>query len=287
MFYEYLATGPEAFRVLSGGMTLKGDYIFQSPTIKGIERRIDGVYEPTQPDQPVYIIEFQAQKMAHIGYNTLSKIGLYGENHSERDVRGIIVFLSKALQPKWPILLTYPNPLLSVVYLTDSLTELLKNEPSNPFVAVFAPLAIRQKNKLSRCAHFHWQTIHTAPIDPKIRTTLEQIYEFLIFERFKDKTDEEIWTMINVLTPIEETRAYQSIFAKGMLSGKAEGKAEGKVEAKTQTLKNLLTHRFGRLPGWAIQHIDSATLNQLDKWLDDIFDMQRLEDLIEQNAANK
>ncbi len=182
-----------------------------------------------------------------------------------------------------------PDPLLGVVYLADILTGLLENEPNNPFVAVFAPLAIRQRSKLSQSAHSHWQTIHSAPIDPKIRTTLEQIYEFLIFERFKDKTDEEIWKMINVLVPIEETRAYQSIFAKGLVAGKMEGRMEGKVEGKMEgelgananTLKQLLTHRFGQLPNWAVKHIECANNNQLKKWLAGIFDMQRLEDLIE------
>jgi predicted transposase YdaD len=47
--------------------------------------------------------------------------------------------------------------------------------------------------------------------------------------------------MMNLFaTPIEETRAYQSIFAKGLQTGKAEGKAE--------TLKRQLFHRFGCYP---------------------------------------
>ena len=171
--------------------------------------------------------------------------------------------------------------MLGDVYLADILSGLLENEPNNPFVAVFAPLAIRQRSKLSQSAHSHWQTIHSAPIDPKIRTTLEQIYEFLIFERFKDKTDEEIWKIINVLVPIEETRAYQSIFAKGLVTGKVEGKVGGVAEGKVQTLRRLLTLRFGRLPDWTLQHIDSASVSQIEKWLDSIFVMQRLEDLIE------
>jgi predicted transposase YdaD len=52
--------------------------------------------------------------------------------------------------------------------------------------------------------------------------------------------------MLNLVTPIQETRAYQSIFA--------EGEAEGKAES----LKCLLTRRFGRLPVWAEQRIDAV-----------------------------
>ena len=42
--YEYLSTGAEAFRILSGGVTLNGSYRFVSLTLKGIERRLDCVF---------------------------------------------------------------------------------------------------------------------------------------------------------------------------------------------------------------------------------------------------
>jgi predicted transposase YdaD len=92
------------------------------------------------------------------------------------------------------------------------------------------------------------------------------------FERFRSLTDEEIWAMMNIFTPLEETRAYQSIFTKGEAKGKAEGKAED--------LKRLLTRCFRPLPKWAAARIDAVPLAQLDAWLDGIFDAQRLEDLI-------
>lgn len=41
--YLFLSTGAEAFRVLSGGQDLPGDYRFSSLTLKAVERRIDGI----------------------------------------------------------------------------------------------------------------------------------------------------------------------------------------------------------------------------------------------------
>lgn len=49
--YTFLATDPEAFRVLTGGLTLSGQYVFRSLTLKGIERRLDGLYEPQGHDR--------------------------------------------------------------------------------------------------------------------------------------------------------------------------------------------------------------------------------------------
>jgi predicted transposase YdaD len=78
--------------------------------------------------------------------------------------------------------------------------------------------------------------------------------------------------MLNQLTPLEETRAYQSIFAKGEAKGKAEGKGED--------LQRLLTRRFGPLPVWAQARIAQADMAQLDIWLDGILDTPSLEALI-------
>jgi hypothetical protein len=74
--------------------------------------------------------------------------------------------------------------------------------------------------------------------------------------------------MLNLVTPIEETKAYQSIFA------------EGKTEGKAGTLCRLLSRRFGSLPSWAEQRITAASEAQLDTWLDGIFDATGVEDLL-------
>lgn len=86
------------------------------------------------------------------------------------------------------------------------------------------------------------------------RVTLSQVLEFLFFERFRTLTAEEIWTMLHRLTPLEETRAYQSIFVKGEAKGEAEGVAK--------RLKRLLARRFGPLPPWAEERIATAQIAQ-------------------------
>ncbi|WP_295401677.1 DUF2887 domain-containing protein, partial [uncultured Thiocystis sp.] len=53
--YTFLATGPEAFRVLTGGRTLEGEYVSRSLTFKSLARRADGLYAPVEPDRPVYL----------------------------------------------------------------------------------------------------------------------------------------------------------------------------------------------------------------------------------------
>ena len=90
--------------------------------------------------------------------------------------------------------------------------------------------------------------------------------------------------MLNLVTPIQETKAYQSIFAEGKAKGRdegwAEGEAQGLAKGKADDLKRLLRRRFDTMPYWAEQRIDAASIAQLDAWLDGIFEANSLEALI-------
>ncbi len=214
------------------------------------------------------MVEFQAQPAAGAWYNLLTKIGLYGEAYPDRDVRGLLVGLREADLPRWPSRVGGPDALAMAACLERFLPAWLEREPANPFVAALAPLALVRDEELRACAPRLWRTIQDAPVAPPVRQTLSQILEFWLFERFAALTDEEIWTMLNVLTPLEETRAYQSIFAKGEAKGKADD------------LKRLLARRFGPLPRWAVARINAASIAQLDAWLDGIFDAPALDALL-------
>ena len=268
--YEFLATGVEAFRVLSDGVTLSGSYRFVSLTIKGIERRLDGIYEPEDHDGPVYVVEFQAQPTPAVWYNLLTKLGLYGEAHPGRPLRGMLIFLRAGDDPGPP-----PGagpPLCAVAYLDEVLPRWLELEPDNPYVAALVPLIVPRAEDLRVRAPQAWRVIRAAPLAPPIRATLERMLEFWLMERFPLLTEEELRTMFPVLVPLEQTRAYQDIFAKGEAKGEAKGKADG--------LKRLLKRRFGVLPRWAVRRLDQAAIDQLDGWLEGIFEAQSLEDLL-------
>lgn len=53
---------------------------------------------------------------------------------------------------------------------------------------------------------------------------------------------------------------------KGRKEGRKEGRQEGRQEAGYKILSNQLTHRFGTLPEWATEKIDSANIDTLEKW---------------------
>jgi predicted transposase YdaD len=274
--YTYLSTGPEAFRILTGGLALSGTYRFRSVTFKALERRADGVCEPDGHSGPAYVVEFQAQPSAGAWYNLLTKVGLLGEADATADVRAVLIFLHEDDDPGRPAGLLCADGPFQAVYLNRFLPDLLAQEPDNPYVAVLAPLVIERDEELRAQGPRLWQTLQTAPVSEPVRAKLSEILAFWFFDRFRHLTAEEIWSMLRQLTPLEETRAYREIFAKG----EAEGEAKGEAKASARSLALLLRRRFGPLPEWASERVAAASVEQLYAWLDDVLDAASLEELI-------
>ena len=75
---------------------------FSAATLKGLERRLDGLFEPEGHSGPVYVVEFQGQRAERALYNLLTKIGLYGEEHPQRDIIGVASFCARRTSPPFP-----------------------------------------------------------------------------------------------------------------------------------------------------------------------------------------
>ena len=282
--YQFLRTGPEAFRVLTGGLELVGNYRFRSLTVKGLERRLDGIFEPEGHDGPAYVVEFQGQLALGTWYNLLTKMGLCGEEYPQRNVIGIGVFLHRGLIPANPLGIHRDDGPIRAVALDEFLPQWLETYPDNPYVTVFAPLLLESDAELRERAAQLWQTVQQAPLDEDIRGGLSEVLEFWFFDRFRNLTAKEIWAMLKVLTPIEETKAYQSIYAEGESAGEKKGEKKGEekgqVKANARTLQRQLKRRFGTVSSWAEERIAAAGDAQLQVWLDGIFDATSVEDLL-------
>jgi predicted transposase YdaD len=163
-------------------------------------------------------------------------------------------------QPNYPSWARHTDVPLRIVPLDRFLPEWLEREPENPFVAVFAPLVIEDDAELRALAPTVWRRVNDAPIAPESRALLSQVLEFWFIERFRDLSAKEIWAMLNALTPLEETHAYQSIYAEGKTDGITEGKAEGKAEGKSDALTAARTPL--RPPAGLGQHADNRRIHR-------------------------
>jgi predicted transposase YdaD len=100
------------------------------------------------------------------------------------------------------------------------LPDWLAREPNHPYVAVFAPLMIDDDEELRACATALWQTVRTAPVAPEVPNGLAEVLEYGFSERLRGLTAREILAMLNLVAPIQETRAYQSMLNRAMPGGR-------------------------------------------------------------------
>ncbi len=54
--------------------------------------------------------------------------------------------------------------------------------------------------------------------------------------------------------------------AKGRIEGRLEGKLEGRIEGESKLLRKLLEQRFGALPKWVSDKLNSAGEQDLETW---------------------
>ncbi len=66
---------------------------------------------------------------------------------------------------------------------------------------------------------------------------------------------------------------------EGEERGEARGEAKGEVKGEAKTLLRLLDLRFGPLPDWVEQKVNSADKDQLDRWIERILTVDTIEDV--------
>ncbi len=61
-----------------------------------------------------------------------------------------------------------------------------------------------------------------------------------------------------------------------------QGRQEGLRTGKAELLRDLAVHRFGRLPEWAVERLNRAGVDNLDRWSSRLLEAERLEDVFEE-----
>ena len=67
----------------------------------------------------------------------------------------------------------------------------------------------------------------------------------------------------------------------------AEGEAKGKRLGKAESLKNLVQHRLGDLPDWAVGRIDRADVDTLERWFSRALDATALQDVFQDDESTQ
>jgi predicted transposase YdaD len=219
-----LGADPEFLRVLTDGIVVRGAYLFEALEVKGLERRTDGVLIPRAADEDIWVIEFQAQPDPAIYPRLLLEMALVGERHPGRVVRGFILFAQASLDPRtepWHGLMARdPAPPLRRAYLPDLLQRLALAQPDHPLLAVFLPYLEDDLVRLREQAPPVYRRLQETALPESTRRHCVDVFQSWLMARFKSLSLGEILKMLGELTPLEETRAYRELVAKGRQEGR-------------------------------------------------------------------
>ncbi|WPL19281.1 hypothetical protein Thiowin_04398 [Thiorhodovibrio winogradskyi] len=273
--YLLLGADPEFLRLLTGGLRITGSYAFEAIDVKALERRIDGVVLSENTEDPIWVIEVQAQCDPKIYHRLLIDMGLLGERHLGREVHGLLLFITPAQDPKtkpWNRHIARDAELpIRRVYLSEMLQRLEQTQPEHPLLATFLPYLIDDRAQLREQAPLAYGRIQQAPLADSARKHCLDVFQSWLLARFDDMTLEEILTMLGELTPLEQTRAYREIVAKNqpiwLQAGRKEGRQEGREEGRQREIQfalRLLRRRLGDLTDTQQARIQALPVEQLE-----------------------
>ena len=215
------------------GIRMKTSYSMASVTLKELERRSDGILTPKDPDLPTYVMEFQAQMDTDIYHRVAVEMASYALMHKGCDIRGIVVFLHKGLDPEtypWHYLTNSKKKLLQIVYLDEYINNLEQKQPDHPFVIVFKPLLEKDLNVLKLNSSKWYKKIKQSRLPEGAKLNFLDVFVRWLSVRFPELSGEEIIQMIENLPRFEETKAYElfSIYEKrGEKRGQKRGEKRG------------------------------------------------------------
>jgi predicted transposase/invertase (TIGR01784 family) len=72
---------------------------------------------------------------------------------------------------------------------------------------------------------------------------------------------------------------------QGLEQGLQQGREQGLEQGERRVLQRQLTRRFGELPGWAAERVETASAEQLEAWADRILVAGTLGEVFEGSAA--
>ena len=161
------------------------------------------------------------------------EMAIIQEEHTGREVQGILIFGSKELDPK-----TAPwSQVVSVYYLDEMLTELEKTSPKHPLIALFQPLIEKSNKRLQENANQYYTQIEEFATDERLKAKLVGVFIDWLLQRFRTFGKTEIEKMLlGKLPDLRETQAGKDLIAIGIEQGIEQGELVGTI----RTCQSLL-----------------------------------------------
>ena len=218
LFYEFFKLAPDALIKLLQ-LNLQGSYVFESITLKRVERRLDGFFRRTDGEGPNLFFEAQGYGDKKILWRLFQELTTYYlQNEDDKPFIAIVLYVDEKYDPNdLPFSCRSPNKLIQV-HLADCLKKAGHLHKSLMVLESRAEL----EEKIPQ-----WKdTLETLDSSEFEKRHLIELLTYAILEKFSKLTREEIQTMLK-LTPLDETVAGKELIQIGKSQGLEEGLQEG------------------------------------------------------------
>ena len=242
LLFEYFKLVPDAvFELFKMNplCTYDFDATVLKKEIKKVEKRVDGLLTPSNPEHPHYFVELQGYRDVTIYWRVLHEIGLYHELEPERGKkkwRALVLFLDKAHDPGLESLGPMENG--SPDWLDKGLLiDLLKNlQNPSPVLDVLRPI-VAEADEVEEKAPIWAQNLNqlSSPFTGA-QARLQQIFIQFVVQKLIHLSRKEIDRMLG-LTPLEQTVAGQELIQLG--------EEQGTRKSTTAHIIHVLNMRFG------------------------------------------
>jgi predicted transposase/invertase (TIGR01784 family) len=232
---------PESFFALIGRKPEDAaKFRFESPEVKELSFRLDGVFIPLVPDEPYYFMEAQFQVDDDLYTRIVAEVYAYMKQNGTREWRAVAIYPSQSAEQKS---LVGNQGLLDIGLIQRIYLDVLPNNPAlHKGVGLFKLVAEPEK---------------TAPTLAKeliTNATLAQIdfIEQIVAAKFSKLSREEIKVMLGIQEEIlKDTQFYRDILKegiekgieqgieKGIEQGIEKGIEQGELKAKLETVPLL------------------------------------------------
>jgi hypothetical protein len=98
--------------------------------------------------------------------------------------------------------------------------------------------------------------------------------------------DKQVWHEIETIEEVKKMEYVTSVERMGIAQGRVEGRVEGLLEGESKLLKRLLERRFGTLPSWASDKINSAVEQDFECWCDAVLTAPTLEAVFNKDTTH-
>ncbi len=177
--------------------------------------------------------------------------------------------------------LSFCFPVIKLLDLEPKLDELIAT--GNPFALVIAAhlKSARTKRKKQDRSHWKREYMRLALTYGRSRIETEAVLNFIDWVMVLPRElDTELREVLNSGKKEGDMTYFGGVFGPIRKQAHEDGKREGKIEGKAQALYQMLAAKFGDLPEQIRKRIDAAPMETIDRWLINIINRDKLEDVL-------